>query len=686
MRILFLFIIFLFPVEAQAFSGSSLKDNQNTLFVPIRKLVAHAQIGGLHLSPDGTRLLMSRRKGIGYEIVIGTVDTDGFKQIFQLDVPADVYSHRAFWADNNRFIVQYTRYQGKLPKRLEEAAVEVFAINFDGTDQLQLWSEKPTPKKRKNSKRRKRKKAVKRVYFQIVHLLPNQPDYILLSRIEETPKKKNSEEKDVVTDIYRFNIRTAAMELATPKYDVRGAKMYAWLPDYNGDIRLGYGEDANEDPVMLIRRNKESKWIRLDNNDLFKDGKFYPLQFGVDDDEFYVTASHATGRSAVYRFNIARGELDGKIFGNSKVSASSINYSFTKGKIVAVNHYDAVFGRTVMDDDFAAMLADIDKATESKGDFYLGSESLDENKMIIWTGDERSPGTAWFYDNLVKKAVKIGPVNPTIDPDVMAATVPVKYDARDGLEIPAYLTLPLNFEEGKPLPAIVMPHGGPHARDYKTWDSWVQFLANRGYVVLQPNFRGSTGFGGRFLALGYGEWGGDMQQDIADGAKWLVRKGYAAPDKMCIVGGSYGGYAALMGIIEDPDRFKCAVSWAPVTDIKLILEQDDAYDKENSWYWQVTAGKKKKELRATSPRYRAKDIKRPLLLMHGKEDEIVYIEQSRLLVKAMKKAKVDYKYMEIDGLGHQLETEAAASLFFREMEAFLAKYNPTRQLTQGPPE
>jgi len=685
MRIFFIFIFLLFSVGTKAFSNSSLKDNEVDSFVPIRNLTAHSQIHGLHLSPDGSRLLMARRKGTTYEIVTGTVDTDGFKQLFQFDVPLDVYSHSVFWADNDRLIVQYTRYQGKLPKRLEEPTIEVFATNFDGTYSLHLWSERPNPGQLKKSKKRKKRKPTKRIYFQITHLLPSQPDHILLSRIEETPKKKNANEKDIVTDIYRINIRTADMELVTPKHNVKGARMNAWLADHKGDIRLGYGEDANEDPVMLIRRNKESNWIRLDNNELFKDGKFYPLQFGADDDELYVAASHATGRSAVYRFNVARGELDGKIFGHPKVSVSSINYSYAKGKIVAVNYYDAVFGRTVMDDDFAATLANIDKATGSKGEFYLGSESLDENRMIVWTGDERSPGTVWFYDKPSKKAVKIGIINPTIDPAAMAATTPVIYEARDGLEIPAYLTLPLNFEAGKPLPAIVMPHGGPHVRDYKTWDPWVQFLANRGYVVLQPNFRGSTGFGGHFLALGYGEWGNDMQQDVADGAKWLIQKGYAAANQICIVGGSYGGYAALMGIIEDPDKFKCAISWAPVTDIKLILKQDNAYDKKNSWYWMVTGGKKKKELRAISPVFQAKRINRPLLLMHGSEDEIVYVEQSRRLVKAMAKTKADFKYVELEGLGHNLETEEAINRFFLEMENFLAEHNPTKQLTQKIP-
>jgi dipeptidyl aminopeptidase/acylaminoacyl peptidase len=172
-----------------------------------------------------------------------------------------------------------------------------------------------------------------------------------------------------------------------------------------------------------------------------------------------------------------------------------------------------------------------------------------------------------------------------------------------------------------------------------------------------------------------------MQQDIADGAKWLVRNGYTRKDSICIVGGSYGGYAALMGVVDDADKFKCAVAWAPVTDIKLILEQDDAYSKKSSWYWRVTGGKKKKELRKISPVFQAKRINSPLLLVHGTEDDIVYIEQSRLLVKALQKAKkTNFEYIEIQGLGHSPETQAAENTFLSALESFLTKHNPSEKL------
>ena len=228
-----------------------------------------------------------------------------------------------------------------------------------------------------------------------------------------------------------------------------------------------------------------------------------------------------------------------------------------------------------------------------------------------------------------------------------------------------------------------MPHGGPYVRDHKTWDYWVQFLVNRGYAVLQPNFRGSSGYGHRYSAMGYGQWGDDMQQDVADGAKWLVDEGIADPGRICIVGGSYGGYAALMGLIQDSDIFRCGVAWAPVTDLKQILVQDNAWDEEYSWYWRVTGGRSSSELKEISPAHLAQKITRPLLLMHGDQDDVVFIDQSRALVKALKKRKnpAPLRYLEFPGIGHQIETDEARVKFLYEVENFLQEHNPPDQQT-----
>lgn len=652
-----------------------------TDLIPIDHFIAHPELRSPILNPIGNRLIISRKNGAVREIQIGNIDISGFDITHKIEVPEDVYRYSFFWADTDRLIVQYTRYISSLPTIDEEPSIEIFAIDYNGQEQLKLFDIKAEPQPKKKSKKRKRKKQTQRIYYQISHLLPAQPDYVLMEQIVETPKKGNDDDRDIVTDVFRLNIRTGELENITPKHNIADAKMYIWLADYNGNIRLGYGEDDQEEAIMLIRRNPESDWIRLDDNELFERGKFDPMFFGKDDDELYVSSSYATGRTAIYRFDIRRGRLKAPIFNDPKISASSLYYSPVKGKVLGVSHYGQTFGRTIYDDDFASLLKEMDQATGSTGEIYLGSQSLDENRYIVWAESERNPGDIWFYDRLEAKAFKIGSVSPAIEPEKMSKMQPIMYSARDGVDIPAYLSLPTDYVKGKPRPAIVMPHGGPHARNYKGWNTWVQFLTNRGYVVLQPNFRGSTGFGSRFTALGYAEWGGDMQQDIADGAKWLVRNGYAQKDSICIVGGSYGGYAALMGIIDDADKFQCAVAWAPVTDIKLILEQDDAYTKKSGWYWRVTGGKKKKELRKASPLFQAKRIENPLLLVHGTEDDVVYIEQSRLLVKALQKQKKsNFEYIELPGLGHSPETEDAERKFLKALESFLTKYNPSEEL------
>ncbi|UTW54746.1 S9 family peptidase [Kordiimonas sp. SCSIO 12610] len=682
MRIVLSIFLLLFLCQTNL-SAKTVIEKKSLELIPVENFAARPEISAPRLNPEGSRLLISRHDAGVNTIEIGAIDVDGYAVSHRISVPDNVYRHRVFWADNDRVIVQYTSYSGSLPLIDEKPSIEIFAVDYNGQNQLKLFdipAEQPSEKQ--NKKRRKRtKKKSERVYFRIIHLLPKEADFVLLERVIETPKKGNDDEEDIVTDIFRLNIRTAAREEITPKHDIEGAQMYTWLADYDGNIRLGYGEDAEEKAIMLVRRSPESQWKRLDDNELFEKGKFDPMFFGKADDELYVSSSYATGRTAIYQFDMKRGRLKKPIFNDPKKDAAFLYYSFVGGKVLGVAHNDQVFERTIYDPAFGSMIDTIHEVTGDVGEIYMGSQSLDEQRSIVFVEDNRSPGTIWFYDNVEQRGFEIGPINSAIDSERMSSMQPVVYSARDGIDIPAYLSTPVDYEEGEKRPAIVMPHGGPYARDYQGWDTWVQFLTNRGYIVLQPNFRGSTGFGGRFTALGYGEWGGDMQQDVADAAKWLVRNGYTRKDTICVVGGSYGGYAALMGIVSDPDKFKCAVAWAPVTDLKLILEQDDAYTKKSSWYWRVTGGKTKKELRKISPRFQVKKINQPLLLMHGVEDDIVYIEQSRLLVKALKKNKKEnFKYIEIPGLGHSPETPASQRQFLEALESFLTEHNPTASL------
>ncbi len=271
-----------------------------------------------------------------------------------------------------------------------------------------------------------------------------------------------------------------------------------------------------------------------------------------------------------------------------------------------------------------------------------------------------------------RRMVEFGRIYPKLPLEKMARMKPVSYEARDSLTIPAYLTLSEGWSG--PGPAVIMPHGGPWVRDTLSFDMWVQFLASRGYAVLQPNYRGSSGYGDRYESLGYGKWGRTMQDDLTDGVKWLVAEGIADPNRVCIVGGSYGGYAALMGAIRTPDTYKCAAAFAPVTDIKRFLRDHGDYVEDSYDYQRVAGSLDKDELEQISPLRRAKEVALPLLLAHGTADDVVPVEHSRELAEKLKGLDKPVKYLEMADENHHMEKSADRLLWFKELEAFLAEH------------
>lgn len=631
------------------------------------------------ISPDGEQLLYQERDGDQRFLVVSRISEVGLTPVLRQPIGSDIYVSGAFWISNDKLFGYDARYRGALPTVEEEPHVTAWVMTANGENRKVLWEEAPAPQK-KRKKGRKRKPTHK-VTFGLLHSLPDDPDHVLLNRIEETPERRDDNELDVVSDIFRMNINTGEMSRITPDHGIEGARMFRWVPDHTGVIRIGFGETGEDDePVLLVRKDATSDWTRLHDNDLFGRGKFYPIGFGSDPDILYVSSSLATGRDAIYRFSIKQGRLKGKVFAHAEVDAEALFVSPDYERIVAVSYYDDEYRLAILDESFRERHARIAKAIGTDK-IFLGETDKAYSRQLVWAGDERSMGRAWIYFEASGKALPLPDPAPWIDEEASAPVTSVRYRARDGLEIPAYLTLPKGREKGEKLPAILLPHGGPYVRDYKTWNYWAQFLASRGYAVLQPNFRGSSGFGFRFSAMGFGQWGDDMQQDVADGAKWLISEGIAAPGRICIIGGSYGGYATLMGLVQDSDLFRCGVAWAPVTDLKKILQQDNMWDEDYAWYWRVTGGRSSKELKEISPVYLTEKITRPLLLMHGDEDDIVFIDQSRMLEKAMQKRKVSapFRYLEFPGLGHQIETPEARERFLREMESFLLTHNPPGQ-------
>jgi len=313
------------------------------------------------------------------------------------------------------------------------------------------------------------------------------------------------------------------------------------------------------------------------------------------------------------------------------------------------------------------------------GYVLLMSWSRDRSKVLVFGEKAGDSGAYYVYDVEAKKLRSVGKAYPALTTaESLGERRSIKYKARDGTLIPAYLTLPAGVE-AKNLPLVLLVHGGPHARDTFMFDWWSSFLASRGYAVLQANYRGSTGYGYDWFNAGRGGWGdGVMQTDVEDGADALVRSGTVDPKKICIVGGSYGGYAALAGATLTPDRYACAASINGLTDPMKFLNdaQKGSHGKRgmSAEWWLKSMGSDMTHLKKITPVEHADQVKAPILILHGIDDSVVPIEQGRWMSNKLKREKKNVRYVELKGDDHWLSAASTRTQMLRELETFLAEH------------
>jgi dienelactone hydrolase len=315
----------------------------------------------------------------------------------------------------------------------------------------------------------------------------------------------------------------------------------------------------------------------------------------------------------------------------------------------------------------------------------LRSWSDDMRQLVIFTQGVGDSGTYQLVDLDRGLAEVVGEAYPGLSGDRVGEVRVIQYAAADGMIIPGYLTLPPGVTNPHGLPLVVMPHGGPAARDHLGFDWWAQAMASRGYAVLQPNFRGSDGLGQAHLEAGYGEWGRKMQTDLSDGVRWLAGEGIIDPARVCIVGASYGGYAAMAGPTIDPGVYRCAVSVAGVSDLRRMVQweasQGGRRDSPVVRYWNRFMGAERlgdRTLDEVSPAAQAARADAPILLLHGRDDTVVPFEQSRLFADALDRAGRPYELIELSGEDHWLSRADTRRRMLAETVRFLEAHNPPR--------
>lgn len=620
--------------------------------IPLEDFFRNSEHTGYKLSPDGQHI--SWLAPVDGRMNIFVSDVGDLADALQLTFEKDRSVAGYFWADNEHLLF--------VRDVAGDENYVLFGVRIDGTE-MRAYTNFPG------------------VRTTLIDDLEECPDEVMIGLNRRNPE---------VFDPFRLNIRTGELtQLAENPGNWQG-----WMTDHRGRLRsvVAIVDGVN---VQILYRETEEEDFKPVLTTNFKENVSF-LAFTPDDKMVYAVTNLHRDKTALVVMDPRTCEEKELLFEHERYDISSISFSRKRKKLLAafcsghkepVRHYfdaDEEAFRTRIKAFFPGMrcgIADTDK---------------EEERYLLYVGNDRTRGAYYYYDIHEAEPRKIADTAPWINPDEMVPMIPFIYTSRDGLEIEAYLSVPnpvhVKTEEGvvqtydsledlvvpeKPLPVVVHPHGGPWARDYWGYDAGVQFLCNRGYAVLQMNFRGSTGRGRRFLEASYKQWGLAMQDDITDGVKYLIEKGIADPKRVAIYGGSYGGYAVLAGLTLTPDLYCCGIDYCGVSNLFTSMKTIPPYWRPmlEMMYEQVGHPEKDKaQLAATSPALHADAIKVPLFIAQGANDPRVNKAESDQMVEALRQRGISVEYMVKDDEGHGFHNQENRFDFYRAMERFLKEH------------
>lgn len=465
----------------------------------------------------------------------------------------------------------------------------------------------------------------------------------------------------------------------------RAKQVYRGQTDTGGYILNAEGKPFIRSDYDSDRRVQEFFVDRGDGFELFYSAEVDVVRSGIvgrlpyDEDKVLFFRHQDEGRQGYFEMSLADGSIGRELFTGGSSVAETI--TDTQDLVIGVRRNGRFPTYEFFDE---AMTTGIKRIQElfPGHSVVLDSHSDDWTKILLRVEGPSTPGDWFLFDATKGAALPLGSSRPEIAPEDVVPMEWIEYTARDGLRIEGILT-GRKAEGEAPKPMILLPHGGPHARDDFGFDWWAQYLASRGYTVFQPNFRGSTGYGAAFYNAGDGEWGGAMQDDLTDAVKFLVAEGLVDPNRICIMGASYGGYAALMGGGMTPELFQCVVAVAPPTDLsKFLLDRGSArMGSQNrtldGWTRQFkVSGAADPKLEKMSPQTWAEKFEDPVLLIHGKDDSVVQVIHSEIMEDALKRAGKDVTFVELEGEDHWLSSGETRLALLRAIDKFLSREMP----------
>ena len=632
---------------------------------PISAFFANASFGGAKLSPDASHLAArSSAKGQRDFLVVVDLHNNSGKIVASYN-DADVGDFE--WVNNERLI--FNTRDRSVGLGDTRKAPGLYAVNRDGQQFVQLAER--TGGGIVTGGPKGRRLLPWHTYMLGQRGAQDSDDVYVTSLVLDTKRDVRH------VNLLRLNTRTGSTQAVPRPGNAKG-----WLLDHKGEPRLATTSE-NGRITLHYREPGDGSWRVLASYASFGDGQnaLQPVGFGPDG-TLFVLARGGKKFTSLYAYDVATGKL------GAEPLLSAAGYDID-GSLVA--NRDKILGMTLRTDAVSnewfdpamkTLQAAVDKALPATVNVMSVPAQADSPWALVASYSDRIAPIYSLYNRQTGQVNRVADTRPGIVPAQMGRQEFVRYKARDGLEIPALLTLPAGAKPGG-LPLVVLVHGGPYVRGNSWgWDAQSQFLASRGYAVLEPEFRGSTGFGDHHFQAGLKQWGLKMQDDIADGARWAIDKDIVDPQRICIAGASYGGYATLMGLVNDPDLYKCGVNWVGVTDMGLLFNNgwvftSDATDELKAYTLPQMLGdpvKDAERFKATSPIQQAARITRPLLLAYGGVDERVPLNHGTQFRDAVMRTNQQVEWVQYPEEGHGWALEKNRIDFWQRVEKFLDRH------------
>ncbi len=618
--------------------------------VPLAEFVKQPAYSNIKISPTGAYLAATVRNDDGESSLVVLDIKDNQITAIARGFGRDFITN-FIWANDERVVAWVGRKFGS--RDAPSGTDNIVAMNWDGSKKKWIYG----------------RGANKNLSFdrsyrvaQLLHRLPENKKHVLVA-VNDYSKANGS-----FTEALKLNIYSGRTSRVT-RAPMRGAGLTA---DNDGNVRFSAGVDSDNENALTVHRRDGKRWS-LVGQYKSKEGTLTPVGFTPDNSHVYMLDDRETDTTSLYLFDPETGHQD-LLYGHGVVDIEDLEQA-PDGKLIGVytepDYPD--FEILYPDHEISQWLQATQVAL--RGYRVTPTSATEDGRLAIIRADsDRLPARYYLLKTDTMELSQIVSVLPGIDENRMRGTDAYKLEVRDGTTVYAYLTQPDDTEG--PFPMVVMPHGGPHGvRDYWRYNPDVQMLASRGYAVLQINFRGSGGYGRSFLHEGYGKWGTLMQDDVTDATQWAIKQGLADPNRVCIYGASYGGYAAMMGGIREPDLYKCVIAYVGVYDLELMFEKGDIPRREAGIeFLKQAVGTDKEDLRARSPVHNLDKLKAPVFIVHGGEDFRVDVEHAYRLRDGLKELGKPYEWMLKEKEAHGFYRPENRLELYERMLTFLDAY------------